>query len=172
MAYIEQIHSSALNAFSFLGMDLSTGLAEDTYITFTPNATLTTAASDAGGRSRVISVNGDRSGKVEITLMTQSHVNRKLAAIWEDQLINRGGVPRISDITIKAGGTAFLYQPLQCHLMERPTQSIGKDMSTSTQTWVFDAAELNPISLSAVDMNDDAKFKIQADINVAITYTF
>lgn len=171
MAYIEQIHSSSLNAFSFLGMDLSTGLAEDTYITFTPTGPLTMAASDAGGRSRVISVNGDNSGRVELTLMTQSHVNRKLLGLYEAQLLN-GGVPAIGDITIKAGGTLFLYQPRQCHLMERPTQSIGKDMSTSTQTWVFDAAELNPISLSESELGVDARFSIQAEINVAITYSF
>lgn len=166
---IDPVHSSTLNKFAFAGIELSRGLASDTYLTLTPNATLTTASQDAGGGSRSISVDNDPSGKLEFTLKMQSTENLKLNQLVKEQRRN-GGIPIFGNFEIEVGGTLFLYQPKQCHIMERPTQSVGKLVDEVNQTWVFDVADLQEIDVNNyVSLNADVKADIQSAINVAFS---
>ena len=76
--------------------------------------------------------------------------------------------PLIGDFYIQRGGTLFLYEAKGCHLMERPTQTIGRDMSTTTQTWTFDVAEMNEVDINDVEIGIDLKASIKGDISAAV----
>lgn len=166
---IQPVHSSALNFFSWRGIDLSSGLIDDSYITITPNATLTSATQDAGGRSRSISVDTDPSGKLEFNLQMQSTANLELMGVVREQRRN-GGIPVFGDFVIGVGNTLYLYQPKQCHIMERPTQTVSKLVDGVGQTWTFDSADLNEIDVdSYVDLDVDLKASIKANIDIAFT---
>lgn len=167
MTTFAPIHSSELNKISFLGVDLSSGLAEDTYLEMTPSGPLTFAGTDAGSSEEYISVNSDRSGTVVLTLNAQSASNLKLLGMVKEARRD-GGRPLIGDFYIERNGTLFLYQPLGCHIMERPAHSVGKDMTTTTNTWTFRCANLNEIDVDDYQIDVDLKASIKGEISGSI----
>jgi len=167
MTTFAPVHSSELNKLVFLGIDLSTGLAEDTYVTFTPSGPLTYSGTDAGGSERYISYNGDNSGKINVVLNAQSSANILLSQLASRS--RRDKKPAIGDFYIERGGTLYLYQPKGCHLQERPTQSVGKDMTTVTNEWVFDAADFNEVDVGDFSINADLKADIRGSITASLS---
>lgn len=167
MTDIAPIHSSELNHLSFAGVTLSRGLAEDTFLEFTPNSPLTHVGTDAGSTERYISVNSDSSATINFTLYAQSPENLKLLGMVKAAKAD-GGRPIIGNFHIERNGSLYLYQPKKCHIMGRPTQSVGRDMTTTTNVWTFDCADLNEIDISEFSLNVDLKADIDASVNIAI----
>lgn len=166
MTSFAPIHGTEFHKFSFNGVDLSSGLGEDAYLEFTPNSPLTAVGTDAGSSERYISVMADTSGTMVLTLNAQSPTNLKLNGMVAESRGN-GNRPFIGDFTIQRGGTLFLYEARGCHLMERPTYSVGRDMTTTVNTWTFDVAEMREVNINDVELALDLRDTIKADIATA-----
>lgn len=154
--------------FSWMGIDLTSGLAEDNAVVFNINSELATLQMDAAGRSGSISSMGDNSGTVELTYNTQSQTNILLNNIVRQEKLN-GGTKIVGNMEIIGDGTAFLYQPKHCFISTRPSQSIGKDMVGNTQTWIFTSLDMNPVDVDDYVLSIDAKAFLTANVNVAVS---
>ena len=159
-----EVHNFAINYISWMGVDITDGLSEDSAIKMTPSSQVTTTQADAGGKGFSVSKMGDNSGMVELTYNTQSPTNKFLSSVKKQQ--DKDGDLKYGNIEILANGTAYLYQPQMCFIESRPEQDIGKDMVGNTQTWTFKALNLNEIDVEDYVISDDARATLRANINI------
>lgn len=164
---IDPVHKSELNVFTFAGISLHSGFAEDGYVEFTFNGDRTVSSMSAGGKEVSTSLLGNRSALITITLLQQSTENLLLNELYRRDELNRSVT--YSDIDIVTGGTLFLYEPLGCHIQSVPSQSMGADASGATQTWTFHCAEMKARNVNSVlSINADLQSNINGAVEAAI----
>lgn len=120
------------------GINITSGLAPDTYITLDRNEdafTLTVGADGTGARTQ----NANKSGTIELTLMQNSPINALLAAqALADENITSADV--VSALTISDPSGSLIAGAEDCWIKKIPQQELGKEYGT--RTWMFECSRL------------------------------
>lgn len=142
-----QDYSSKDFSISWLGIDFTSGLAADSFITITPNSARTETETGAGNNHSTSKL-ADNSGIVTVSLQQQSEINCALIKLQREEdlenTIYRG------DMQLRTQGGVVVYQLVDCHMQSRPEAAYGMSASGSTRDWEFYCAELVPV----VDLNE------------------
>lgn len=115
-----------------------TGFGEDTFITVSRNEDNSNNTVGADG-SVGITVNANKSGTVEVTLMQTSPTHRYLSAIQlaqdADDTVFR------ANMTVKDPSGGFLCKVQNAHILTPPEVSLGSDQNE--KTWTFFAERID-----------------------------
>lgn len=167
---IEAIHSARTTSILFGDIDMTGALSADSYIEVSHNSDLTATSKDAGGRNSSISLLTDYSGTVSIQLQPQSSANQALAEVVRRDRA-RGGLT-IRDIAVVTEGTVHLFEFIGCHIMQLPSDTKGRDLSTTTNTWVFYCDEIRPKkiqnSVFSVEVQGSIEERVDATISIQL----
>lgn len=117
------------------GINLSTGWAEDTFLTITPNSPQMTHTVGAAG-SYVFSKSSDKGATITMTFQDTADAVTLIAAVNGAQGII-GAKPKIGVFTVTdlVGGTVNFITD-NAVLTEMPEHSFGKEAGERTFTWV------------------------------------
>lgn len=158
------VYSSKLVNIAWGGVVLE-GLAADSFVTFSRNSDITANAVGADGQLQT-SVLPDRSGSCTISLQQNSLSNAFLADVLNEQEVN--GTLYIADLTVTDPSGSILAELKNAHIMTAPEISLSSDASDNTYDWTFYCEEINFTSQAVVNMSDDDRARITAQINTII----
>lgn len=119
---------------NWFGVDLSTGWAEDTFLTITPLAAKVETTFGADGKAADSKL-ANRGATIELTLKQSSTTNFDIAAIAAAQDVIGADIP-IAPFTVEDphGGTRY-WVALNARLTQGPTQTFGASMGEVTWMW-------------------------------------
>ena len=137
MSAIKQFEAASIIA-NWNDIDLSQGLAFDTYLEVTPNAPRITQKIGNDGKAS-LSKMADRSATIKMTFVQNSETNQKIAAVYAAMSKIGAEIP-VSPFTIidKTGNSAH-FVALNATLTEVPGHTFGSDMGEKTWTWVCES---------------------------------
>lgn len=157
------VHNSRLNYISWAGIDMTGSLAKDGYFQAEPNSDETSTSQDAGSYRQSISVMPDKSALITIQLDSQSPTNVAFANVLRQERAT--GTKIISNMSVDAVGTLYLYDYIGCHIQKRPPENKSVDMADNVSTWVFHCAEMKEKDLEEAVFDDNVKVQITAQVN-------
>lgn len=140
---------------TYLGVDLSEGKADDTFMTVSDNSPRTTMTKGADGNTAV-SLSPDRSGTVTLTLFTTSDTCKRLTATYE--ILRSSGLLGAAPLTVTDPSGATLVVAAQAVLTERGENSLG--LGENTRDFTFYCETMFDIALDediAKEVNDTLK---------------
>lgn len=121
-----------------------TGYAEDTFVVVSRNEDNSTNTVGADG-SVGITVNANKSGTCEVTLMQTSPTHRYLSAIQATQ--DQQDTVFRANMTITDPSGGFLCKMQAVHIMTPPEVSLGSDQNE--KTWTFFAERIDYVDAPA-----------------------
>jgi hypothetical protein len=127
------VYSSRKVQVSWAGSNLS-GLAPDSFVTFSRNSPITEAETGADGKIN-ISYLPDESGTCTIETQQNGEANWILSAVLASQEAKR--TPIVGSLTIADPSGAVLALLTNCHIQESPEISLSSSASGNTFSWTF-----------------------------------
>lgn len=144
MASLLKTYSPKDVEITFNGKNINSGIAPDTFLTVSRDEDAfakTVGADGTVARTR----NANKSGSIELTLMQNSEIHKKLMILAaadeasKGEVIGAFAVKDPSDVT----GT-WLMVAAKCWIKKVPDMEYGKEYGT--RTWLFDVAELGIVA--------------------------